>query len=145
MLLVLMSVVLVSMGVSAAAAAVAVQVLRRGGKNGRDPQSHQPRAPGHHRHPLSLAKKMAYAGLFFTLTGTLVYGGSVTHRSRKIYKSLKQTRLWRPPAFARDEELGHVPVRNYRGEMRMPIGPGIPTRHDENGFRVPVDQPVPPT
>jgi hypothetical protein len=143
MLPVMISVALVCMGLTAVLAAAGLQCLHSARKDAADRNIPRPEGLRHLRR-LSVPKKLAFSGLIFVLVGLIAYGGLVIYRSRKFYLAVKEATRWNPPAFAFDPELGHVPVPNYRGTMRSRTGPPLPIAHDENGHRIPVDQPTPP-
>lgn len=60
-------------------------------------------------------------------------------RSVDIYRDIKTNqRGWQGTVHKKDQVLGFKPIPNSLGEEVFPIGPNVPARYDENGFRVPV-------
>ncbi|HEY4312934.1 MAG TPA: hypothetical protein VGN12_26015 [Pirellulales bacterium] len=95
------------------------------------------------RHPtpaitLSPRKKAAFA--LFVLSFFLVAGYSLwcVGWSWKVYRYLKDDRRgWRGTVHRADAELGYASIPGSEGEQTFAIGPDLPIRYDENGFRVP--------
>lgn len=70
----------------------------------------------------------------------LVYGGSVVVRTIGLYDYVKSDGPgWRGHVLTADPELGLAPVPGATGAQILPLGPELPVRFDDNGFRVPVD------
>ncbi len=74
--------------------------------------------------------------------GLALWAGSVTLRSRALYRSLKRNdRGWSAPVHRVDPELGYAPIPGVRAAHVFPLGPPVPMRFSAEGFRVPVDAP----
>jgi hypothetical protein len=59
-------------------------------------------------------------------------------RATDLYAHLKDSgRGWTSQVFRADAELGLAPIPNAAGGEMLPLGPPVPTRFDEEGFRVP--------
>lgn len=70
----------------------------------------------------------------------VVYISYVAYRSAYMYQNIKTNqRGWKGSVHAADAELGFSPVPNSYGAHVFPIGPDIPMRYDEDGFRVPIE------
>jgi len=70
----------------------------------------------------------------------LGYVALTAFRSVDAYVYLKsKQRGWEGNVHSADPELGFAPIPNAVGAHVFPIGPNIPMRYDEHGFRVPVD------
>jgi hypothetical protein len=80
--------------------------------------------------------------LLAAITGagcSLIYSVYVIQRTQRVYAQLKShSRMFKGMVHKADPVLGFVPIPNSRGELVMPIGPNIPMRYDDAGFRVPV-------
>lgn len=79
--------------------------------------------------------------LFLILALTIfgIYCGYLFYRTTLFYPYIKTNqRGWSGNVHRGDAELGFAPVPNSQGAHIFPIGPEIPMRYDENGFRVPV-------
>lgn len=60
----------------------------------------------------------------------------------ELYSAIKMpSRGWLGKTHRADSVLGFSPIPNANGEHTFPIGPNIPMRFDEGGFRVPVNAP----
>lgn len=78
---------------------------------------------------------------FCIVAVAVVYVGFVVQRTRPFYSSLKTSqRGWSGKVHQADAELGFAPVPNSRGAEVFPIGPELPMRYDEDGFRAPVSK-----
>lgn len=67
-----------------------------------------------------------------------VYNGYTLYRTKKIYSYIKSNyRGWSGNVHKPDTELGFAPIHNAKGAHVFPIGPDIPMRYDDNGFRIP--------
>ncbi len=74
--------------------------------------------------------------LSFAFSG-VVYIGYSAYRTVDLYKNIKtKQRGWKGNVHAPDAELGFSPVPNSYGAHLFPVGPDIPMRYDEDGFRV---------
>lgn len=71
----------------------------------------------------------------------LFYAGSLVFRSNKLYSQRIKSavRGWEGRVYRPDPVLGFAPKRNSIGTQLLAVGPGIPTRHDDEGFRIPVE------
>jgi hypothetical protein len=78
--------------------------------------------------------------LTILLSMGISYLASVGFRARSYFSEVREGRhclngiIHQP-----DRELGYAPIPGARGEHVLPIGPPVPTRFDEHGLRVPVD------
>jgi hypothetical protein len=71
----------------------------------------------------------------------VAYTGYVVWRSSWLYDQTKLSRRgWIGRVHRNDPALGLAPVPGARGAHTFPIGPDLPMRFDENGFRVPADR-----
>lgn len=71
---------------------------------------------------------------------SIAYMSYVAYRTVPIYKKIKTNqRGWRGNVHAADAELGFSSVPNSVGAHVFPIGPDIPMRYDEEGFRAPME------
>lgn len=92
---------------------------------------------------LSRKKKILFSlialALSIILVAAILYISSVVHRGYKLYQYLKTNqRGWSGRVHAYHPELGYAPIPGAKGGHIFPIGPDLPMRYDENGFRVPV-------
>tara|TARA_B100000315_G_C14535543_1_gene568267 strand:+ start:171 stop:1310 length:1140 start_codon:yes stop_codon:yes gene_type:complete len=70
----------------------------------------------------------------------LAYMSYAAYKTVHIYQNIKaKQRGWIGNVHAVDAELGYAPVPNSQGAHAFPIGPDIPMRYDEDGFRVPME------
>lgn len=61
------------------------------------------------------------------------------YKTAYIYHDIKTNqRGWKGHVQAADAELGFAPIPNSEGAHVFPIGPDIPMRYDEDGFRAPM-------
>ena len=69
-----------------------------------------------------------------------IYVGYTVNRTREIYWVVKHNQHgWEGIVHQPDAILGYVPIPNAKGAQVFPIGPDIPMRYDEDGFRIPVN------
>jgi len=74
------------------------------------------------------------------VTFALICAGYMAYRTYEVYVSVKgNEHHWRGRGHRADTELGFSPIPNSAGARVFPIGPDIPVRYDDDGFRVPVD------
>ncbi|HTN44650.1 MAG TPA: hypothetical protein VMN77_12740 [Nitrospiria bacterium] len=101
------------------------------------------RAEDNRASELPFSKKFIFSLIVILLYGLIffaLYFSSVYYRSNSIYAHLKSnSRDWKGSPHRADSELGYAPIPNATGAHVFPIGPDIPMRYDEFGFRVPVD------
>jgi hypothetical protein len=77
--------------------------------------------------------------LVFELGGLGAYFVWTLQRAHRLYGFLKdEGRGWTHRVYRPDGELGFAPVPGAAGGDMLPGGPPIPTRFDEDGFRVPI-------
>ncbi len=70
-----------------------------------------------------------------------VYLGYTAYRSKDFYNYVKgNQRGWAGKVHKADPDLGYSPIPNSSGKHLFPIGPHIPMRYDEYGFRVPLQE-----
>lgn len=71
----------------------------------------------------------------------LFYAGTLVYRSKKLYRQRVKyvVRGWEGRVHRPDPTLGFAPRRTSIGNLLFAIGPGVPTRHDDEGFRIPVE------
>ncbi|MCB4756435.1 MAG: SGNH/GDSL hydrolase family protein [Elusimicrobia bacterium] len=87
---------------------------------------------------LSLRQKLVFTAVTLLLFSVLSYAGILIHRSFWLYNYLKShQRGWKGNIFKYDAHMGFVSVPNSTGQSVFPVGPFIPARFDENGFRIP--------
>ena len=68
-----------------------------------------------------------------------LYLSTTIPRAGEIYYHIKKkARGWKGKVHRADPELGFSPVLNSAGAHVFPVGPDIPMRYDEHGFRVPL-------
>ncbi|MBI3845610.1 MAG: hypothetical protein HY292_13325 [Planctomycetes bacterium] len=90
---------------------------------------------------LTWKKKLLFTSVVLVIVSTLVYSGSVVVRSTLMYNRIKRhTRGWNGHLYTYDPQLGFAPIPNARGSEIFPVGPELPTRFDEHGFRVPATE-----
>ncbi|MBN2376500.1 MAG: hypothetical protein JXD22_08870 [Sedimentisphaerales bacterium] len=90
--------------------------------------------------PLPRHKKILFWCILFVIQILLLYLAVIMVRTYKIYHYTKANRrTWSGHVHQSDQLLGYAAVPNSQGEHIFPIGPNIPMRYDENGFRVPMD------
>jgi hypothetical protein len=96
------------------------------------------------RNKLSRKKIIAFylmAFIAFTVFISSPYFAYNLYQAYSIYGYVKTSqRGWSGKVHRADAELGFAPIPNARGAHVFPIGPDIPMRYDENGFRVPVTE-----
>jgi len=69
----------------------------------------------------------------------LLYAGYVSFRSIRMYRYITTKNLgFKGRCYTHDSRLGYSILPNSHGFMTMPLGDDIPARHDQNGFRIPV-------
>lgn len=95
---------------------------------------------------LSRQKKVFFWGILFILLFIfvlLLYLGSVVLRTTRVYQYVKSNqRGWSGKVHTSHPELGFSPIPGTQGAHVFPIGPKIPMRYDQKGFRIPVDEVV---
>jgi len=71
--------------------------------------------------------------------GAAFYVGIAAQRTRGLfYYARTNQRGWTGGIHRLDAELGYVTAPNARGAEILGVGPDIPVRHDDDGFRIPV-------
>lgn len=83
---------------------------------------------------------------FYTIAGaltlaaiTLVFVTYAAKSTVPLYAWTKANQSgWKGKLYTADAELGFAYIPNSQGAEKIPMGPDIPTRFDELGFRVPV-------
>lgn len=92
---------------------------------------------------ISKKKRLVFYFVMFAipLTATAaIYLGYTVYRTVDLYDYVKsKQRGWEGDVHRADPELGFSSKPNSKGAHVFPIGPNIPMRYDEGGFRVPVD------
>lgn len=79
----------------------------------------------------------------FLFLGGIVYGGIAAWRTADIYRYVKTSqRGWTGDVYQADSALGYSHIPGGSGAETYPIGPDVPSRIDENGFRIPVEAPA---
>ncbi len=96
---------------------------------------------------LSKKKKIFFYIIMFCIPVVffaLAYLSYTFYKGVRLYDYIKTNqRGWRGHVHRADAELGFAPVPNSRGAHVFPVGPDIPMRYDQDGFRAPVgDAPV---
>ena len=76
----------------------------------------------------------------FLFAAALAYLAFVVFRAQHIWKAeiASLGRGWEGRVHRFDPQLGFAPVPDSRGAHLFPIGPKIPMRYNEDGFRIPV-------
>lgn len=70
----------------------------------------------------------------------LIYISYTAYRATDFYENIKTNkRGWKGTVHTSDAMLGLTPIPNSFGAEIFPIGPDIPMRYDENGFRVTIE------
>lgn len=73
----------------------------------------------------------------------MVYSAWVAGRAWRMYGFTKSNQAgWRSRVHAYDRDLGFAPIPGSRGAEILALGPDVPVRYDENGFRVPLEAPA---
>ena len=93
--------------------------------------------------PNKKRKAILFLVLFFiqAVVISAVYIGFAAHRSNSLYDYVKSNQPgWKGKIHQSDRELGFAPIPDSGGEHVFPVGPNIPIRYDENGFRIPVEK-----
>jgi hypothetical protein len=86
---------------------------------------------------------LLFSAVVFATFGALVYGGAVVWRSTIIYRCVKDgQRGWVGNIHRPDAELGCAVVPGGSGAEFYAIGPNVPSRIGEDGFRVPCEAPL---
>jgi hypothetical protein len=89
----------------------------------------------------SRLKTVASWVLIVAIAGLGTYLVWTVRRANELYSFLKDSgRGWTHRVFRPDAELGFSPVPGATGGDMLPYGPPIPTRFDEDGFRVPAGE-----
>lgn len=71
---------------------------------------------------------------------TLAYISYTGYKSSQFYRNLKTNQPgWAGKVYVADAQFGYVPVPNSEGSRVTPMGPNVPVRWDEDGFRVPLE------
>ena len=84
-------------------------------------------------------KKRTLFCLFYIVILSILFVGSIVHRTRSLYSNIKTSqRGWSGKVHKTDAELGFAPIPDSQGAEVFPIGPEIPMRFDKDGFRIPV-------
>lgn len=87
---------------------------------------------------LSKRKKIRFTICLSILFIAVAYGSTIAYRAWQLYSYAKgQTRDWYRRAHQYDAELGWAPIPGAESAHVFPVGPSVPMRYDENGFRVP--------
>lgn len=85
-------------------------------------------------------KKLAISTTTFVVASLLAWGGSVVVRARDLYEVAKsEPRGWKGRIYRSDAQMGLAAIPSARAEETFAAGPGIPSRIDARGFRVPTD------
>lgn len=86
-------------------------------------------------------KTFAAILLCTAIVASVCYGCYVCFRCSSVYLALKHnTRGWAGRVHQHDGQLGFAPIPGATGAHVFPIGPGIPMKYSQAGFRVPVDE-----
>jgi tetratricopeptide (TPR) repeat protein len=109
---------------------------------------HHP-TPANEKLPLSRRKKILFFGVLFgillPLVFSLLYFGSLLSNTAQLYQFVKSNQYgWKGALHAYDPALGLAPIPNSQGAEIL-YGAEIPVRFDQNGFRVPADDTLPPS
>ncbi len=92
------------------------------------------------RPPLSIRKKLLFSTVVFACFLLLLWCVSLWWRGDRLYRQVMgSARGWTSRIHVTDPALGFVPKANMAAAEVFPVGPPIPTRIDENHFRVPAD------
>jgi len=103
------------------------------------------------RHRFYMKNKQAFSKKKFLLYAIMIflplvvcsvaYMSYAAYQTIDFYQSIKtKERGWEGNVHVADAELGFSPVPNSYGTHLFPMGPDIPMRYDEDGFRVPVEK-----
>jgi hypothetical protein len=85
-------------------------------------------------------RAVASWGLIAALGALGAYGVWTVRRANQLYDFLKDSgRGWTRRVFRPDAELGFAPIPNAVGGDMLPYGPPVPSRFDQDGFRVPAE------
>jgi hypothetical protein len=85
-------------------------------------------------------KELLFLIIIFTVFSTLAYSGWVLYRTVYLYSYIKSnSRSLVGKVHKADEDLGYAPIPGAQGAEVFGIGPEIPMRYDEKGFRAPLD------
>jgi hypothetical protein len=88
----------------------------------------------------SIKKTIFFLFIIFSFFILIFYAGYTVHRTKSFYSYVKSSqRASYGKVIIFDHELGFAPIPNSTGWLIFPIGPEIPVRFDEHGFRVPAD------
>jgi hypothetical protein len=94
------------------------------------------------RKELTIRKKVAFSLVVTAALGLLLYIGFLGFRTIRLYRFIKDSqRGWHGRTLAADPVLGYAPIPGATGVALVPMGPGLPVRFDDHGFRVPFEEP----
>jgi len=86
-------------------------------------------------------RRGALALVLFLVSAAAAEAIWIAWRTRPLYQRVAAGgRGWRGRVHAAHPELGFAPIPGAGGAHTFPIGPDVPMRYDERGFRVPADQ-----
>lgn len=77
--------------------------------------------------------------LFFLFVGVLAYLTWIALRTVRMYRAAKTGPGMSSNLYGYDPILGHALVPGARGAQFLSVGPDVPIRVDDRGFRAPVD------
>jgi hypothetical protein len=94
------------------------------------------------RLPVAISRRLRIAAIV-VLGSVVVYSTWTAGRAWRMYGFVKSNQAgWTSQVHAYDRELGFAPIPGSRGAEILALGPDVPMRYDENGFRVPLDAPA---
>ncbi|MBM4089959.1 MAG: hypothetical protein FJ276_11130 [Planctomycetes bacterium] len=92
------------------------------------------------RRSLSTKKKLLFFSIVCLFCLFLLYAGTLLARTHGLYGHLKDNRRgWSAPVHEQDSVLGFRPIPGVETSEVFPVGPPVPTRIDDRGFRVAAD------
>jgi hypothetical protein len=90
---------------------------------------------------LQVFRTVASGMLIVAIGGLGAYAIWTISRANRLYGFLKDSdRGWSHRVFQADSELGLAPIPGAVGGDMLPLGPPIPSRFDQDGFRVPMGE-----
>jgi hypothetical protein len=97
--------------------------------------------PSGPRPTLSVRKKLLFSTVVFGLFLLLLWCGSLWWRSDRLYRQVMgSSRGWSSRIHVTDSELGFVPKAGAEAQEVFPVGPAVPTKVDQNRFRIPANE-----
>lgn len=83
------------------------------------------------------ARKLRIFVISLAISASVVYLATVVSRSNHVYPEMKSGRGWTGRIHRGDPDLGLATHPGGRGAETFTIGPDVPARIDDDGFRVP--------